>query len=487
MKKKHVFILLMIYFFALNSFHKSYAQDNCRQILNAGIQAYINASFEEAINYLSQIKNNPANLQDCSLEDREKVEFYNSYSLYLLYGCEDQRTYQALCDLKLYCPTFSPEKEDYQWITQDWIVCWSNADCFTGPVISHIYSNIRSFFEQDFPIQAAVEILVLYRLTENGQRLPPDCPECIQYTGSANDYFTRCESRINEKWMNFFENGNYRECVNLEKTLLSAEGLQNYFPNLIQNLSNLKKETVETLGNEILTQSVNLVNQIRTSLLATPELSQSVLYWQKIKNLKEAYNESTLSLTEPETIQHIQDLLNQVIFNFQRYGENIIQHYDIRQEDTPREVIENYKNTLLEIFPELQTEIETIYQNIIELPPPVFNASSTGVTSPEDDGKWKIPQLECLKKIYLYGDILYGITIDVQGKVESLTVISKRFNIENDCTTRLIEELSNYISEKEFIPAHKTLNCSGFVPPTNRTNRAEINVKYFLVKKLKVE
>ena len=152
----------------------------------------------------------------------------------------------------------------------------------------------------------------------------------------------------------------------------------------------------------------------------------------------------------------------------------------------PMQSLENYKNTLTDIFPEFRTDIESAYQNIIESSPPIFNTNSPGVTPPEDDGKWKIPQLECLKKIYLTGDILCGITIDSQGKVETVTVISKRFNIENDCTNRWIQELTNYIMGKEFIPAQKILNCSGFVSAPNRNNREEINVKYFLVKKLRV-
>ncbi|MBN2245078.1 MAG: hypothetical protein JW755_04465 [Candidatus Aminicenantes bacterium] len=487
MKKNLLFFFLMVTFLALNPFHKLYSQDNCRQILNNGIQAFINASFEEAINYFSQIKNNPALLQDCSMEDREKVEFYNSYCLYLLYGSQDQRTYQALCDLKLYCPSFSPEKEDYQWITQDWIDCWANSDCFTGPVISNIYGKAKYFFEQDFPIQAAAEILILYRLTENGQRLPPDCPDCLQYVGLANEYMQNCESSINEKWISIFENENYLECLNLENTLVKTEGLQNYFPNLIQNISTKKKETTETLAKDILDQSINLINQIRTSLFTVPDLSQLKLFWAKIKNLEEAFNENTRSLTDLETIQQIQSLSDQIVFNFQRYSENLIQHFDLRQEDAPQDAIENYKNTLMAIFPESQTEIETVYQNIIQSPPPVFNTNNPGVTPPEDDGKWKIPQLECLKKIYLHGDILCGITINNQGVVENVTVISKRFNIDNECSNKLVEELTNYIRSKKFIPARKTLNCSGFVSPTNRTDRTEINVKYFLVKRLKIE
>jgi len=487
MKNKIIFIFLMMSFLALIPFHKSYAQDNCRQILNTGIQAFINASFEEAINYFSQIKNNPAIIQDCSMEDREKVEFYNSYCLYLLYGCQDQRTYQALCDLKMYCPLFSPEKEDYQWVTQDWIECWTNSECFTGSFISHLHEKAKYFFDQDFPIQSAAEILTLYRITENGQRLPPDCPECLQYLGSSNEYMQNCESRINEKWISFFENENFSECLNLENTLVKTEGLQNYFPNLIQNLSSMKKEKAETLANDFLNQSISLVNQIRTSLFTIPDLSQLKLYWTKVKKMEEAFNENTGSLTDTETIQQIKALSDQIIFNFQRYGENLIQHYDLRQENTPLDTMENYKNTLLEIFPESQSEIDTIYQTIIQSPPPVFNTSSPGVVPPEDDGKWKIPQLECLKKIYLHGDILCGITINTQGVVENVTVISKRFNIENDCSNKLVEELINYIRGKEFIPAHKSINCSGFVVPPNRSNQTEINVNYFLVKKLKIE
>ena len=486
MKKKLVLILLSVCLFALTPSNKLYAQNNCRQILNSGIQAFINANFEETVNYLSQIKNNAEILQDCDLEDREKVEFYNSYSLYLLYGCQDQRTYQALCDLKLHCPSFSLEKEEYQWITQDWAVCWNNADCFTGPIISYIYSNAKYFFEQDFPIQAAAEIMILFGLTENGQKLPPECPECLQYISSATDYLTSCESRINEKWMIFFANSNFRECLELEQKIIRTEGLQTYLPGLIENLSNKKTEFIETINNEILNESVILINQIRTSLFTVPDLSQLQMYWAQIKNIKEIYNENNLTLSTSETIQQIQALADQVIPDFQRYGDNLIQHYDIRQEEIPRLSLENYKAALEEIFPQQQADIESTYQKIIESPPPIFNTNSPGVIPPVDDGKWKIPQLECLKKIYLTGDVLCGITIDDQGKVETVTVISKRFNIENDCTNRLIEELSNYILEKEFIPAQKTMNCSGFVTPSNRNNRESINVKYFLVKKLRV-
>jgi len=486
MKKNQIFILLFFCLFALIPINKLYAQNNCRQILNAGIQAFINANFEESVNYLTQIKINPEILQDCIPEDREKVEFYNSYSMYLLYGCQDQRTYQALCDLKLYCPSFSLEKEEYQWITQDWAVCWNNADCFSGTIISHIYSNAKDFFEKDYPIQAAAEIMVLYRLTENGQKLPLECPECLQYISSANDYLAQCESRINEKWMNSFEANNFRECLDLEQKLIGTQGLQDYFPGLIENLSNKKTEFIETLNNEIINQSVDLINQIRTSLFTIPDLSQLNLFWSRIKNFKDVFHENNISLTKPETVQQIQALADQVISNFQRYGENLIQHYDIRQEELPRLSLENYKNAVMEIFPEYQIQIETAYQNIVESSPPVFNTNSPGVIQPEDDGKWKIPQLECLKKIYLTGDVLCGITINDQGQVESVTVISKRFNIENDCTNRLIEELTNYIMGKNFIPAQKTLHCSGFVTPPNRSSREAINVKYFLVKKLRV-
>ncbi|MBE0460702.1 MAG: hypothetical protein IBX60_03600 [Candidatus Aminicenantes bacterium] len=486
-KQFSAMIILIGFFFANISFsYGLQANEDISLLLNNAIQAFTSADFEGSVNILNKIKSQPDILKNISPKDRETLEFYLSYSLYLLYGLSDQRTYRAICDLKLHSPNFSPDKKEYSWISNDWIAGWKNINCYSYQTIKSTFDRGKELYDQNFPILGAQEFINILILSENSKNLQSGCPECQQYINLSHEYLTLCEKNMINIWDGFFNRKNFDECINLEQRLANINRDNKYFLNVKNYLDEKKTEIISSI-NDSLSEYRNEINKLMTSTelidVDTAKLENS---WKELKIYKDFVNNESFFNSE-KLLQEFNAISLSIIDEFKRYGDYVNSQFVIQQEERVLQSVENYKKCLMDNFPEFIKEIEQEYVKIVNASPPIFTSTAVGVKPAKASSKWIVPYPECLKISGIKGQVRLGIVIDTTGKVEDVRIVSKNFNTENDCLKDFISNLEKYISGKKYKPAVKLKNSPAYAPFNETKNLPTINVKYYSLMKFVVE
>jgi len=482
-KSKLLSILFLIFLFLVNylGLHQLQAQDDCNQLLINAVKEFTQANFEGTIQILSDIQNQPSVYENCTLKNKEKICFYISYCNYLLHGCSDRRTLRAICDLRLCFPRFNSEEEEYQWVSQDWINCWENSNCSVSDIIRHYYDLGKGFYDQDNFIAAAQELIYVRILINAIQRAPSNWPEYEQYKDFSEEYLNICQEKTIEAWNEYFSQENYIECLRVEKQFAGIEGYQEHLQMLSSHINDKKAEIIEKINNKTwenfrteIESSFNLIDFIDIDFEKLQE------FWNEI----ERYGTELL-----DNEQYSQNLLNaqQEIFDyFREYGNRVIQSYDIHQEERVRQTLENYRNFVINNFPDIKSEVEKEYEAVINTLP-IFNRNDIGVKPPGRDWNWRIRPPDCAKRENIEGYVKFGVTIDSQGNVENVQVVENKLNVENYCSKRFVDDLINYLSNRKFTPALKILYRSARASLPEKIDKRTINVKYYIVKKFSLK
>jgi hypothetical protein len=488
MRKIFLVALIVIGFFLANisfSFGLQTEEDPS-QLLNKAIQSFTNADFEGVVNILNKIKSQPNILSNYSPKELEKVELYRSYCFYLLYGLSDQRTYEAICDLKIDFPNFSLDKKEYSWISNDWITNWKNTNCYSYQTIKSTFDKGKELYDQNFPILGAQKFINIIILSENSKNLQSDCPECQQYVTPSYESIKLCGKKIMDIWDGFFNRKDFDKCINLEQRLANINGYNEYFLNVKNYLVEKKTEIISSI-NDSLSKYRNEINKLMTTYelidVDTAELENS---WKELKIYKDFVNNERFFNSE-KLLQEFNNISLRIIDDFRKYGDYVNSQFVIQQEELVMQSLENYKKYLKDNFPELIKEIEQDYLKIVNAPSPLFTSNAIGVKPAVASSKWRVPYFPCLKRNSIKGYVLCGIVINSDGQAEDVRIVSKNFNNENDCLKRFLSKLTKYILDKKYKPAVKLKNSPGYAPFNETKNLPDINVKYYSIMKFVVE
>lgn len=481
MEKKISSISILIYFFLFNSLlgYTPQAQEDCHQLLANAIKEFTQANFDGAIQILNSLKNQPSLYENCLLEERKNVLFYLSYCSYLLYGCSDKRTQQAVCDLKLHFPKFDPNEKEYQWVAQDWVSCWRNSNYSDCDLIINYYNIGKNLYSQNNYLSASQNLIYAKILMAPAKTAVLNCPDYEKYKTFAEEYLSICQEKLIDVWNNAFTAENYPECLKLEKQIGSIESYQDYLQKLNAHISEKKKELQEKISQKTwgrLETELENIFSITDFIAFNPDRFQEI--WNEIKK----YDPHSFDNEETRRLS-IQNIHQEILNYYVLYGRYINGQFDIHQEEKVKQSLEDFKNFIISNFPTINDQIEKEYEKIINVPSPVFSPLDIGVKPPEKKWEWKITPPDCMAKTKISGFVRYKITINIQGQVENVGAMENKLEGDKNCAEQFANKLLNYIKDRKFIPAFKIKYRPARAPLPEKISNENINVKYSFEKK----
>ncbi|MFW6129000.1 MAG: hypothetical protein ACOC6P_01990 [Candidatus Aminicenantaceae bacterium] len=478
MKSKQILVFLLIpILLLLFVFHRNLtAQEDCTQLINNAVAEFTEANFERAIQLFNEIINMPDFQTNCTPSEREKSYFYLSYCHYVLYGCRNQATQEATCNLKIYFPNFDPSNPDYKWVSQGWINCLNNVECSNCDLIARFYNLGKNQYSNKNYISAVQNLINTRVLIESGPR-PPDCPEYDQYNNFSSEYLSICESRLIENWNKHFESNNYNQCYEMEKNLFNIEGHENYLQNFNSHIAEKKQSLVEQVNNSLQDIKEKLDTLLSIERFETVNFDELQNDWDILKHINKEWLQSENISLSMEMIP-AQELLD----SFNTFCRFATTQYDLEKERNVMTLMENYKNFIINNFPNSQEQVQSQYQKYINDPSTVFRKTNIGVFPPTRNTDFLLPISDCMRDYNIKGSITCGIIVGREGRVDKSTIIENNLDRkESYCIKDFEKSLLQYLDRIRFKPAYKVRYLPACTKPTGHISSANtINVRYYI-------